>query len=44
MFPSLLTIDKDLNVEGKEEDPGGKNIERHTQLETLITLQKQEEK
>tara|TARA_Y100000310_G_scaffold126359_1_gene125224 strand:+ start:117 stop:434 length:318 start_codon:yes stop_codon:yes gene_type:complete len=32
MFQLLLIIDKDLNE--KEE----KNIERHTQLETLITL------
>ena len=35
MFPSLLTIDKgpNENEEGLE-----KNIERHTQLEILITL------
>ena len=39
MFQLLLIIVKDLN-----ENQGGKNIERHTQLEMLITLQKQEEK
>ena len=42
MFQLLLIIVKVQNE--KEEDPGEKNIERHTQLETLITLQKQEEK
>ena len=42
MFPSLLIIDKVQNE--KEEDQGGKNIERHTQLETLITLPTLEEK
>ena len=42
MFQLLLIIVKVQNE--KEEDPGGKNIERHTQLEMLITLQKQEEK
>ena len=35
MYPSLLTIDKDL-IE-KEEDQGKKNIERYIQLEILIT-------
>ena len=37
-----LITDKDPNE--KKEDQGGKNIERHIQLEMLITLQKQEEK
>ena len=40
MCPLLLIIVKVQN----EKEGGGKNIERHTQLETLITLQKQEEK